>query len=100
MPIIADNTPLGPGRKALSTDLLLACELVPLKEVQPLTGYIRGGVTVLGAKKAYPVYVDETIELFDVVSISAGMRGLQVLLAPAHYLQATKGTLGAIADLS
>ena len=41
---------------------------VPLKEVQPLTGYVRGGVTVLGAKKAYPVYVDETMELFEVVS--------------------------------
>ena len=45
-------------------------ELVPLKEVQPLTGYIRGGVTVLGAKKDYPVLADETIELWDVVSIS------------------------------
>src|SRR5438105_14498115 len=64
-------------------------ETVPLKEVQPLTGYVRGGVTVLGAKKAYPVYVDETIELFDVVSVSAGARGLQVLLAPADSLRAT-----------
>ena len=72
-------------------------ETVPLKEVQPLTGYIRGGVTVLGAKKAYPVYVDETIQLFDVVSISAGMRGLQILLAPADYLQATGARLGPIA---
>jgi Cys-tRNA(Pro)/Cys-tRNA(Cys) deacylase len=70
---------------------------VPLKEVQPLTGYVRGGVTVLGAKKAYPVYVDETIELFDVVSISAGMRGLQVLLAPSDYLRATQSQLGPIA---
>src|SRR5215475_14046151 len=60
-------------------------ETVPLRDVQPLTGYVRGGVTVLGAKKAYPVYVDETIELFEVVSISAGMRGLQILLAPADY---------------
>ena len=72
-------------------------ETVPLKEVQPLTGYIRGGVTVLGAKKAYPVYVDETIQLFDVVSISAGMRGLQVVLAPDEYLRATNAQLGAIA---
>ena len=47
-------------------------ELVPVKEVQPLTGYIRGGVTALAAKKDYPVYVDETAELFDVMSISAG----------------------------
>src|SRR5580704_10437074 len=74
-------------------------ETVPLKEVQPLTGYVRGGVTVLGAKKAYPVYVDETVELFDVVSISAGMRGLQILLAPDKYVQAVGATVGAIADL-
>jgi Cys-tRNA(Pro)/Cys-tRNA(Cys) deacylase len=73
-------------------------ETVPLKEVQSLTGYVRGGVTVLGAKKAYPVYVDETIELYDVVSISAGMRGLQVLLAPSAYVQATSAIIGAIAD--
>jgi Cys-tRNA(Pro)/Cys-tRNA(Cys) deacylase len=74
-------------------------ETVPLKEVQPLTGYVRGGVTVLGAKKAYPLYVDETIELFDVVSVSAGMRGLQILLAPADYLGATGARLGPIATL-
>jgi len=72
-------------------------ETVPLKEVQPLTGYIRGGVTALACKKDYPVFVDETFELFDVVSISAGVRGTQILLAPADYLRATKGTIGAIA---
>src|SRR5262245_50124429 len=72
-------------------------EMVPLKEVQPLTGYIRGGVTVLGARKDYPVYVDETIELFDVVSVSAGTRGLQVVIAPGKYLEATGAQLGAIA---
>ena len=58
-------------------------ELVPLKEVQPLTGYIRGGVTALGLKRDYPVYADETIELFDLISVSAGVRGMQVLLAPS-----------------
>jgi Cys-tRNA(Pro)/Cys-tRNA(Cys) deacylase len=72
-------------------------ETVTLKEVQPLTGYVRGGVTVLGAKKAYPVYVDEAIELFEVVCLSAGMRGLQILLAPADYLRATGARLGPIA---
>ncbi|UQA58472.1 Cys-tRNA(Pro) deacylase [Polyangium aurulentum] len=71
-------------------------DTVPLKEVQPLTGYIRGGVTALGAKKDYPVFVDETIELFDVVSISAGMRGLQILLAPSDYLRVVKATVGPI----
>ncbi|HEY1254063.1 MAG TPA: Cys-tRNA(Pro) deacylase [Terracidiphilus sp.] len=65
-------------------------EMVPLKEVQPLTGYIRGGVTVFGAKKAYPVFVDETIILFDQISISAGARGTQLILAPDDYLRATE----------
>jgi Cys-tRNA(Pro)/Cys-tRNA(Cys) deacylase len=74
-------------------------DTVALKEVQPLTGYIRGGVTALGAKKDYPVFVDETIELFEVVSISAGARGTQILIAPADYLRAVKGTLGEIATL-
>jgi Cys-tRNA(Pro)/Cys-tRNA(Cys) deacylase len=72
-------------------------DTVALKEVQPLTGYIRGGVTALGAKKDYPVYVDETIELFDVVSISAGARGTQILIAPGEYVRAVNGTLGGIA---
>jgi Cys-tRNA(Pro)/Cys-tRNA(Cys) deacylase len=71
--------------------------LVPMKELLGLTGYVRGGVTALAGKKHYPVYVDETIELFDVVSISAGIRGLQMLLAPSDYLRVTKGTLAAIA---
>lgn len=69
----------------------------PLKEVQPLTGYVRGGVTALACKKPYPTYVDETIELFDQVSVSAGARGTQIILAPADYLRATKATIGAIA---
>lgn len=72
-------------------------ELVPLKEVQPLTGYIRGGVTALGAKKEFPVFVDETMELWDVISVSAGVRGVQVLLAPADYLRVTEAIVGEIA---
>lgn len=72
-------------------------DTVPLKDVQPLTGYIRGGVTALAAKKGYPVYADETIELFDVISVSAGIRGAQILLAPADYLRATNAKTGTIA---
>jgi Cys-tRNA(Pro)/Cys-tRNA(Cys) deacylase len=72
-------------------------EVVALKEVQPLTGYVRGGVTALAGKKDYPTFVDETIELFDAVSVSAGARGTQLLLAPADYLRAVRGTVGAIA---
>src|ERR1700756_1489295 len=72
-------------------------ELVPLREIQQLTGYIRGGVTALGGKRDYPVYADETIELFDVISISAGVRGTQILIAPADYLRVTSASVGAIA---
>jgi Cys-tRNA(Pro)/Cys-tRNA(Cys) deacylase len=71
-------------------------ETVPLKDVQPLTGYIRGGVTALACKKDYPVFVDETFELFDRIAISAGARGTQILLAPADYLRAVNGRLGPI----
>jgi Cys-tRNA(Pro)/Cys-tRNA(Cys) deacylase len=71
-------------------------ELVSLKEVQPLTGYLRGGVTALACKKDYPVFVDETLELCDVVSVSAGVRGTQIVLAPADYLRATGAKVGAI----
>ncbi|MGD1095529.1 MAG: Cys-tRNA(Pro) deacylase [Bryobacteraceae bacterium] len=72
-------------------------EMVALKEVQGLTGYIRGGVTAIAGKRDYPVYVDETAELFDTISISAGVRGTQILLSPSDYLSAVKGTVGPIA---
>jgi Cys-tRNA(Pro)/Cys-tRNA(Cys) deacylase len=68
---------------------LRKAEMVHLKDVQPLTGYIRGGVTVFGAKKAFPVFVDETVILFDTISVSAGARGTQLLFSPDDYLRAT-----------
>jgi Cys-tRNA(Pro)/Cys-tRNA(Cys) deacylase len=71
-------------------------EMVSLKDVQPLTGYIRGGVTVFGAKKPHPVFADETIELFDVISVSAGIRGTQIMLSPADYLRAAEATVAAL----
>ena len=92
-----------PGNSELDLKALAAAsgnrkiDLVPLKEVQPLTGYIRGGVTVPGAKKAFPVYADETIELWDKISISAGLRGTQIVLSPADYLRATGAVVADIA---
>lgn len=71
-------------------------ELVPLKEVQPMTGYIRGGVTVFGAKKDYPVFVDETALAFDVISVSAGVRGTQILLSGSDYARAVKAKSGVL----
>lgn len=91
-----------PGDQELNLKALAAAagerkiQLVPVKELQSLTGYIRGGVTALAAKRDFPVFVDETIELFDVVSISAGVRGLQILIAPADYLRVTNGHLAAL----
>ena len=93
-----------PGDQELNLKALAAAagerkvELVPVKELQALTGYIRGGVTALAAKRDFPVYVDETIELFDMISISAGVRGLQILIAPVDYLRATRGTIAALAQ--
>jgi len=72
-------------------------DLASLKQVEPLTGYIRGGVTVLAAKKPFPAIADETIELHELISISAGQRGLQLILSPADYLRAAEATL---ADLT
>jgi len=93
-----------PGDQELNLKALAAVagerkiQLVPVKELQSLTGYIRGGVTALAAKRDFPVFVDETIELFDVVSISAGVRGTQILISPADYLRATKGRLAPLAE--
>ena len=70
--------------------------MVPVKEVQGLTGYIRGGVTALACKKDYPVYIDELAEICNVISVSAGMRGLQILLAPEDYVRAAKAKVVAI----
>src|ERR1700746_1139873 len=92
-----------PGNAELDLKALAAAsgdrkiQLVPVKDLQGLTGYIRGGVTALAGKKDYPAYVDETVELFDVISISAGVRGLQILLTPADYLKAKKGRLSPLA---
>ena len=75
-------------------------ETVPLKEVQPLTGYIRGGVTALAAKKDYPVVLDSSALDWPVVSVSAGIRGAQLLLAPADYARVTKALVAPIQKTS
>ena len=71
-------------------------EPVAVKELVGLTGYIRGGVTALACKKPYPVFVDELMELCDEVSVSAGQRGLQIVLTPADYIRAVDAVVGPI----
>jgi len=71
-------------------------ELVAVKEIQSLTGYIRGGVSPLGSKKRYPLFLDESALIHDKISVSAGQRGLQMILAPDDLRRATEATLVAI----
>lgn len=92
-----------PGSMELDLKALAAesgnrkADLVPVKEVLALTGYIRGGVSPVGTRKPYPLYLDETAELWDVISVSAGMRGCQMLLAPADLVRVTSAKLCGIA---
>jgi len=72
-------------------------ELAALKEVQPLTGYVRGGVTALAARKDYPVFIDETAILFNAIAVSAGVRGTQIVLNPEDYIRVVRATAGEIA---
>ncbi len=85
--VIPGNAELDFKKLARAAGLRKA-EMVSLKDVQPLTGYIRGGVTVFGAKKSFPVFVDETAILFERISVSAGTRGTQLILNPDDYLRA------------
>ncbi len=68
-----------------------SCALLPLKELQPLTGYIRGGCSPIGMKKQFPTFIEETAQLFDEISISPGQRGLQILIKPTDILTVTGG---------
>lgn len=74
-----------------------SCSLIPMKELLPLTGYIRGGCCPIGMKKPFPTFIDETCELWDAIYISAGQRGLQVKLSPQDLISYVGITL---ADLT
>lgn len=99
--VIPGNAELDFKKLARAVGLRKA-EMVPLKDIQPLTGYIRGGVTIFGAKKAFPVFVAETAILFDRISVSAGARGVQLILSPHDYLRAAAALAAPIhtADLT
>lgn len=66
------------------------CEMIPVKELLPLTGYIRGGCSPIGMKKLFPTYIHQTAAHFEQIYISAGQRGLQVLLSPADLIREVK----------
>lgn len=79
-------------KKAASVSGNKSVEPLPLKELLPVTGYIRGGCTALGMKKKYPVYISEEITEYPSIYVSAGIRGMQIELTPADYIRATEGT--------
>ena len=71
-------------------------ELTPVSQLQHLTGYVRGGVTALACKKNYPVFLDESALRHPMIAVSAGVRGTQILLAPADYARAVNAVTGAL----
>ncbi len=74
-------------KKAANASGMKKIEMIKEKELLPLTGYIKGGCTSLGLKKQYPVFIDETAELFDKIYVSAGVRGTQMKLSPYDLQQ-------------
>ena len=83
-------------RKAAQAAGVRSVDLVPLKELTALTGYVRGGCSPVGMKKKYPTFVDEMASTLEHLYVNAGARGLQVILAPADLLRAADA---AYADL-
>ncbi|MDH6534117.1 Cys-tRNA(Pro) deacylase [Parabacteroides sp. 52] len=72
------------------------CEMIPMKELLPLTGYIRGACSPIGMKKQFPTYIHETAETFDKIYVSAGQRGLQIHISPQDLIKESRAT---VADL-
>lgn len=70
--------------------------MIPMKELLPLTGYIRGGCTAIGMKKNFPVFLDSNASKHEYIHISAGKRGLQIKLSPEDYIRVTNATVGEI----
>ena len=72
------------------------CEMIPMKELLPLTGYIRGGCSPIGMKKHFPTYIHRTAEQFNKIYVSAGQRGLQIQISPADLLREARAELADI----
>ncbi|AIS62040.1 Cys-tRNA(Pro) deacylase [Listeria ivanovii] len=72
------------------------CELVPVSTLEKLTGYVRGGCSPIGMKKLFPTFIDSSAETLDEILISAGKRGLQIVIAPADLIQIIRGTFASI----
>ncbi len=73
-----------------------SCEMLHVKDLLPVTGYIRGGCSPLGMKKAFPTFIQEDCLLWDFIFVSAGKRGLQIRIAPADLLRAAAAQTAAL----
>lgn len=73
-------------------------EMIPMKELLPVTGYIRGGCSPVGMKKKFPTYIDSSASQFETIFVSAGVRGLQIELSPADLVSFTSAVLGEYAE--
>ena len=78
-------------KKAATSSGNKKVELIKVKELLPLTGYIRGGCSPIGMKKNFPTYIDETAQLFESIYVSAGIRGMQIYLSPTDLLNLCNG---------
>lgn len=83
-------------KKAAKTAAAKRVELVPLRELTPLTGYVRGGCSPVGMKKKYPTWIDEISQAYEKIFVNAGARGFQVIVSPAELCRAARA---GIADL-
>lgn len=72
------------------------CDLIPMKELLPLTGYIRGGCSPIGMKKHFPTYIHETCMSFPYIYVSAGVRGLQIKMAPQDLIREAKAEVSVL----
>lgn len=88
-----------PGAKEVDLKIAAAvsgnkkCDLIPMKELLAVTGYIRGGCSPIGMKKPFPIYIDETVQLFEYIYVSAGVRGLQFKIAPRDLISYTQANI-------
>jgi len=77
-------------KKAAKVSGNKSCEMIPMKELLPVTGYIRGACSPIGMKKQFPTYIHETCLSFSLIYISAGKRGLQLYIAPTDLINEVK----------
>ena len=90
---VAENLDLKKAARAVGEKSI---EMIPVKEINALTGYIRGGCSPVGMKKQYPTVFHETAEIVDAIMVSAGKIGYQVELAPSALIELVGGTLADI----